>query len=172
MGVAAVAGAMLVAFVLVRRQASRRAPVVSAIAPRVDPSYALTVQPIFDRRWVVCHSCFDAPCQLNLQSFEGVDLGANAVRTYEPTRPAPIHPTRMFQDAQTTSEWQGRFGFFPVVARRYVAGAATESSILERLIEQRRRVPVRTSVFIDGPATCPSPLNDGRPRSISQRSRS
>jgi len=159
-GLAIVAAAVLLALLLVRKQSSRRAPVVSAVTPRVDPSYALTVQPIFDRRCVVCHSCLDAPCQLNLQSFEGVDRGANAVRVYEPTRPVPIHPTRMFQDAQTTAEWQGRLGFFPVLTRPYAASAATDGSILERVIEQRSRVPVKTSVFIDAPTTCPARISE------------
>ena len=153
------ATAVLGAVVILRTHASRKVTALSeqhpGQRPRVDPSYAATVQPIFDRRCVVCHSCFDAPCQLNLQSFDGLDRGANAVRVYEPTRVEAIHPTRMFQDARTTAEWQERFGFFPVVARQGKANAAPESSMLGRLLEQRRRVPVGTPGVIDDPWECP-----------------
>lgn len=37
--------------------------------------YTHKVQPIFDNRCLACHSCFNAPCQLNLQSFEGFQRG-------------------------------------------------------------------------------------------------
>ena len=46
---------------------------VAAAGPPADPKYAADVQPIFDRRCVPCHACFDSPCQLTLQSFEGLD---------------------------------------------------------------------------------------------------
>jgi len=153
LGICAIA--VLAAFALVRAHGSRKLAPLADPRPLVDPSYSGTIQSIFDRRCVVCHSCFDAPCQLNLQSFDGLDRGANVVRVYEPTRVESIHPTRMFQDARTTSEWQRQFGFFPVVARGANAGTAAESSILRRVIEQRRRVPVRTAVLIDSPWACP-----------------
>lgn len=34
------------------------------------------VKPIVDNRCVVCHACYDAPCQLKLSSVEGIDRGA------------------------------------------------------------------------------------------------
>ena len=33
------------------------------------------VQPLLDRRCVVCHACYDAPCQLKLSSPEGIERG-------------------------------------------------------------------------------------------------
>lgn len=131
----------------------------AAVAPGIDAAYARAVQPIFDRRCVVCHSCYDAPCQLNLQSFEGLDRGANPVRVYEPSRLESIHPTRMFQDARTTAEWQERFGFFPVVHRDGLTSAAPDRSLLWRLVDQRRRAPIATPVQIDGPAVCPAQIS-------------
>ena len=35
-------------------------------------SFHEEVQPILEQRCVVCHSCYDAPCQLNLTSYEGI----------------------------------------------------------------------------------------------------
>jgi hypothetical protein len=96
--------------------------------------YAREVQPILARRCVACHSCFNAPCQLNLGSFAGLDRGANKVQVYHPSRTSAMQPTRLFEDAQTTAEWQQRFDFFPVVTR----DGRPESSLLYTLVNQRR----------------------------------
>jgi len=35
------------------------------------------VKPVLERRCVVCHGCYDAPCQLKLSSIEGLQRGAS-----------------------------------------------------------------------------------------------
>ena len=37
--------------------------------------YQRNVKPIFESRCMACHSCYNAPCQLNLQSYEGFERG-------------------------------------------------------------------------------------------------
>src|SRR5580698_9938904 len=70
------------------------APIAAASASiPSDPQYASAVQPIFDRRCVPCHACFDSPCQLNLQSFEGFDRGASKDIVYYPERVTAAPPT-------------------------------------------------------------------------------
>ena len=44
-------------------------------APARD-DYTARIQPIFDNRCVACHSCYNAPCQLNLQNYSGLTRGA------------------------------------------------------------------------------------------------
>ncbi|HUH57133.1 MAG TPA: hypothetical protein VL020_01285, partial [Pseudomonadales bacterium] len=34
--------------------------------------YSQEIQPIFTQKCVACHACYDAPCQLNLGSGEGL----------------------------------------------------------------------------------------------------
>lgn len=75
--------------------------------------YTHKVQPIFDNRCLACHSCFNAPCQLNLQSFEGFQRGANKLNVYNGTRTKSVEPTRMWVDAHNESEWRKK-GFFEV----------------------------------------------------------
>src|SRR5262249_12367261 len=117
---------------------TRPPPAPPALTARIDASYERDIQPLFDRRCVVCHACYDAPCQANLQSFEGLDRGANTHPVYQPSRVEAMRPTRMFQDARTTEEWRAKFGFFPVA----VGGdAAEQQSILFRMIEARRASP-------------------------------
>lgn len=42
--------------------------------PKVD-FFEQEVKPILDSRCVVCHACYDAPCQLKLSSAQGIDRG-------------------------------------------------------------------------------------------------
>lgn len=64
------------------------------------------VKPVLDQRCVVCHGCVDAPCQLKLSTYEGITRGANRQRVYDGARLLGAPPTRLFIDAQTTSEWR------------------------------------------------------------------
>ena len=41
------------------------------VQPVAGMSYRKDVQPIVERRCVVCHGCYDAPCQLKLGSLGG-----------------------------------------------------------------------------------------------------
>ncbi len=80
-----------------------------------DPvSYEQQVKPVLERRCVVCHGCYDAPCQLKLSSIEGLQRGASEERIYEARRITSIPPTRLFIDAKSTAQWRSR-GFYPVL---------------------------------------------------------
>lgn len=56
------------------------APELAILPVVADPaqiSYREDVQPVLERRCVVCHACYDAPCQLLLSSHAGLDRGAS-----------------------------------------------------------------------------------------------
>ena len=59
------------------------------------------VKPIIDNRCVVCHACYDAPCQLKMSSVAGIDRGASKELVYQGTRLTAATPSRLFEDAQT-----------------------------------------------------------------------
>jgi hypothetical protein len=159
------AALVLLAFGLVARVylAHKLPPAAPPSAPSalpVDPSeYRASVQPLFDQRCVVCHSCFDAPCQLNLQSSEGVERGANPKPVYMPLRPEAIAPTRMFQDAQSASEWRAKFGFFPVIAPSSAGLGDPAASLLFRAVQQRREAPGGGPFDVGGVQLCPKTLD-------------
>ena len=48
--------------------------------PQEPIPFTEQVQPILERRCVVCHGCYDAPCQLKLSSHEGLKRGASPVK--------------------------------------------------------------------------------------------
>ncbi len=70
-------------------------------------------QKLFDARCVACHSCNNAPCQLKLTSYAGLQRGASKIEAIHPVRLQSIAPTRLGIDARSPAEWHSK-GFFPV----------------------------------------------------------
>ncbi len=79
-------------------------------------SYSQNVKPILEQKCVACHACYDAPCQLNLGSAEGLLRGASKKAVYDSARLRDMAPTRLFTDAHG-AEWQQK-GFFSVLNTR------------------------------------------------------
>ncbi|QXP83804.1 fatty acid cis/trans isomerase [Methylococcus sp. Mc7] len=101
--------------------------------------YRRDVKPILDSRCVVCHACYDAPCQLQLGSYEGVTRGANGEWVYDAARLLAAEPTRLFQDAASNAEWRTK-GFHPVLNERSPAAEPNrEAGVLARLLALKRR---------------------------------
>jgi hypothetical protein len=115
--------------------------------PEAAQSYATTIQPILDRRCVVCHACFDGPCQLKTTSWEGVARGASKTPVYDATRLLAAPTTRLYEDAQKPSEWRTR-GFFPVLNEHASNPEAERTSgLLYRMLTLKQQHPMNT----DGP---------------------
>src|SRR6185503_15659430 len=73
------------------------------IAPAAGAPLYAEVRPILERRCVVCHGCYDAPCQLKLGAWEGIARGASTTGVYEQSRLLQARPSRLFMDAQRAS---------------------------------------------------------------------
>jgi len=107
-----------------------------------EVDYWSQVKPILDRRCVVCHSCYDAPCQLKLESPEGLDRGASKERVYNSSRLTAAAPTRLWTDALSTEEWRTK-NFFPVLNERSQNEEANrEAGILFRMLNLKRNNPL------------------------------
>ncbi|AJR06021.1 9-hexadecenoic acid cis-trans isomerase [Photobacterium gaetbulicola] len=116
----------------------RLAPADSPIANH----YLDEVKPIIENRCVVCHACYDAPCQLKLSSAEGVDRGASKQKVYEGTRLLAANTTRMFIDAQSTAEWREK-GFNPVLNERVQSEEAnTQAGVMARMLQLKQAHPL------------------------------
>ncbi len=72
------------------------------------------VRPILERRCVVCHGCYDAPCQLKLESFEGLQRGASKERVYDGSRLLAANLSRLSEDGHSKQDWRNK-SFFPVL---------------------------------------------------------
>ena len=114
--------------------------------PHGSISYRNDVKPILDKRCVVCHACYDAPCQLKLGSWEGIARGASSTPIYDGTRVIEAEPTRLFVDAHKPSDWRTR-GFFPVLNEyQSTPEAEQRASLLARAIELKAQHPVMPDV--------------------------
>ncbi|WP_345971261.1 fatty acid cis/trans isomerase [Sulfurimonas sp. HSL1-6] len=113
-------------------------PVAVAVSERTI-DYTKEVRPILDRRCVVCHSCYNAPCQLKLSAFEGLERGATKMAVYDAERLGAAHPTRLFVDADTADQWHDRYDFYSVTAN--AASGRFNDSTLISLLEAKRQLP-------------------------------
>ena len=116
---------------------------------RALPDKRLTfndIRPTLEKRCIVCHGCYDAPCQLKLSSYEGLNRGANKLKVYDKGRFIYQQPTRMFIDANSTDEWREK-EFFSVV-NETEGGTAEQnlkSSLLYQMLNLKQRNPLPES---------------------------
>ncbi|CAM3807196.1 fatty acid cis/trans isomerase [Vibrio aquimaris] len=108
------------------------------------------VKPIIDNRCVVCHACYDAPCQLKLSSTAGIDRGASKALIYQGTRLTAATPTRLFEDAQNTSQWRD-FDFNPVLNERTQSPTANiEAGLMAKMLMQKQTHPLPMQTQLEG----------------------
>jgi len=104
-----------------------------------DDHYLDQVQPILSKRCVTCHGCYEAACQLNLQSYQGVRRGYDATPIYSMTRLESMPITQM-NDVYPLSKWR-ELAFLPVVANDEEPNSANHaknwsSSLFKTFIEK------------------------------------
>jgi len=140
----------------------------SIISGREHDTYEGNIKPILDRRCVVCHGCYDAPCQLKLSSNEGLQRGASKENIYNPRRITNMQPTRLFVDARNTQEWRSR-GFMPVLNPSLDEGQQSlennlNNSVLYHLLRLKKQhpqpdedqLPDSFSLELDREQSCPT----------------
>ena len=128
------------------------------------PDFERDVKPILDHRCVTCHACYDAPCQLQLGSYEGITRGANPDRIYNSTRLIEAPTTRLFFDATSNKAWREK-GFFAVLnERRNDEDTNLRASLLSEMLAMKSEVPFpkegnlpgeRFDFSLDRPQVCP-----------------
>ncbi|MDN3921350.1 fatty acid cis/trans isomerase [Roseateles violae] len=136
-------------------------------APPPGESYAQHIQPILNQRCVVCHACYDAPCQLKATSWDGLARGASKHRVYDAARLLADAPSRLYVDAQLPSEWRSR-EFFAVLNERTPAPEANRSlSLLHRMLSLKQQHPwpagdakaqATLNLDPDAAASCPADI--------------
>jgi hypothetical protein len=90
------------------------AALLQSLSLFADSDYPPGIKPIVEQRCMVCHGCYDAPCQLKLDAWDGLQRGASQEIVYDGARLTAAQPTRLFEDAQTVEQWRAK-GFFPVL---------------------------------------------------------
>ncbi|MBM9513220.1 fatty acid cis/trans isomerase [Desulfogranum marinum] len=124
--------------------AQKPLPPVAISIPSHKVDYLQEVKPILDKRCVVCHSCYNSPCQLKLSSFEGADRGASKKAIYDSSRLQTMDPSRLFIDAQTTEQWREK-EFFSVTQNRAADGFS--DSLMLQLLNHKMEHPKSTGSY-------------------------
>ena len=114
---------------------------VQAHAPS-EVSFYDDVQPILERRCSVCHSCYDAPCQLKTTCFEGIERGGSKALVYNSSRLTADAPTRLHVDADAAPAWR-ELNFHPILNERDQTQAANlENSVLGQMLQLKKDNPL------------------------------
>ena len=114
---------------------------IEAHAPG-EVSFYDDVQPVLERRCSVCHSCYDAPCQLKTTCFEGIERGGTKSLVYDAARLTADQPTRLHIDADSTAGWR-EMGFHPILNERDQKPAAhLENSVLNLMLQLKKDHPL------------------------------
>ncbi len=111
--------------------------IIKATEKKID--YTKDIKPILDNRCVVCHSCYNSPCQAKFSSFKGVQRGASKIKVYDATRFRAIDPTRLFIDAKSTDEWRTK-GFYSLT-KSLDSNKSTNDSIMIHMLDQKMKNP-------------------------------
>jgi hypothetical protein len=104
-------------------------------------NYQHQVKPILENRCVVCHGCYDAPCQLKLSSPEGIDRGFSPELVFG-TRLKETDPMRLFIDEKTTQQWRDRNYTNVLNERDQNPQANLEQSVLFHLLDLKESHPL------------------------------
>lgn len=113
-----------------------------ATEEQTAPEFYQDVKPIVDSRCVVCHGCYDAPCQLKMTSFESIDRGAHKDKVYNGTRLLEASLTHIAADAKTTKQWREQ-GFYPVLnTPNQDSDTNTQASVIHRMLQLKRTHPL------------------------------
>jgi hypothetical protein len=100
--------------------------------------YHRDIRPIMEQRCLNCHGCYDAPCQLKLDSYEGVLRGGNKESVYA-TRFTAAKLSRLFEDAQTTGDWRTQ-GFHPVLNERQPSREANlNAGVMAKMLDLKQQ---------------------------------
>lgn len=115
---------------------STPAPVALPAPVEHQVSFTREIQPIVEAKCLSCHSCFDAPCQLKLETAEGLVRGAFHEAVYSGTRTEAMKPTRLGVDELTLAGWRER-GFYSVLQ----ADTEQSQSLLQGMITLAKQFP-------------------------------
>jgi hypothetical protein len=105
------------------------------------------IQPIIENRCVVCHGCYDAPCQLKMESRAGIERGANKAMVYNGER---LLTANISDSLSTLTELKTESlqplrqqGFFPVLnERQQTEQANTQASLFYQMLQLKQQHPL------------------------------
>jgi hypothetical protein len=125
----------------------------------LDRDYPAPVKEIIEQRCVVCHGCYDAPCQLKMDAWAGLARGANKDKVYDGTRLRPAKLTRLHEDALSLPEWREKDFFSVLDPQRAREGQLYRMLALkeEYPLPTKDRLPEEFDLSLGRDERCPKP---------------
>jgi len=117
------------------------------LAEQQTYSFENNVKPILDTKCLACHSCYDAPCQLKMESWHGIERGASKVKVYDGARLQDISPTRLDIDAQTVQEWRQK-GFYSVLSEYSNKDEKTILPLMQQMLDLGQNNPLPADIKV------------------------
>jgi len=119
----------------------------SNLATDAQAHFKKEVQPILNNRCVVCHGCYDAPCQLKMENPIGIERGANKALVYNGERLLTANNTQSISSTtELTPDLMNQFrheGFFPVLNERQQSKQAnTQASVFYQMLALKQKHPL------------------------------
>lgn len=137
-----VASVSVLSFLAYDFQSSTDEPALKPEKVNHESIYIADVKPILETRCVVCHACYDAPCQLKLGSYEGIQRGASKDVVYDGERFLEANLTRLFEDAHSVEEWREK-GFFSVLSESTENDESPEpSALIAKMLTLKQENPL------------------------------
>jgi len=124
------------------------------ISQQQSEHFTQQIKPIIENRCVVCHGCYDAPCQLKLENTAGLERGANKERVYNGERllTAKNNASLSTLPILTKNELQGfrENGFFPVVNERQQSNIANKNAgLMYQMLQLKKQHPLPDAPLLD-----------------------
>lgn len=128
--------------------------VVNNITPEQNNHFNHIIKPIIENRCVVCHGCFDAPCQLKMESSAGLVRGANKEKVYNGERllTASIVQSLSTSGAMNKEKIESlrQEGFFPILNERQQSPTAnTNAGVMYQMLKLKQQHPLPDASLLD-----------------------
>ncbi|WP_170252871.1 fatty acid cis/trans isomerase [Colwellia echini] len=112
-----------------------------------------TIKPLIENRCVVCHGCYDAPCQLKMESRAGIERGASKAQIYGVERFKNAKVTENISDIPglTAHDLNAlrKEGFFPILnERNQTEQANTQASLFYQMLQLKQQNPLPKSKLL------------------------
>jgi len=123
-------------------------------SPRQSAHFNQVIKPIIDNRCVVCHGCFDAPCQLKMESLAGLERGSSKKQVYSGERLLTAKEIHSLSALTSLNEKQlnslRREGFFPVLNEREQSPTAnTNAGLMYQMLQLKQQHPLPNTTLLD-----------------------
>jgi len=112
------------------------------------------IKPIIENRCVVCHGCFDAPCQLKMENSAGLARGANKTQVYNGERLLTAKNNNSISTLSSLSANQlksyRKEGFFPVLNERQQTPIANANAgLMYQMLQLKQQHPLPNKPLLD-----------------------